>query len=56
MGTERSTKDKQMAATLKERKEERTTGKCAVCYETIPVDSAKGTRYRHVCGGRKERK
>lgn len=50
-GNDRSAKDKQRASYLKSIGEERTEGKCAICYKTISVDCpAKGTKYRHVCG------
>lgn len=35
MAARKSTKDKEMAADLKRRGVERTTGKCVICYATI---------------------
>lgn len=54
-GKDRSTKDKMMASELKKRGIDRTTGKCAVCYAPVTVDSNKGTRFNHKCkiGGMK---
>jgi hypothetical protein len=52
-GNDRSAKDKQRASYLKDQGEERTSGKCAVCYKTIPVDSSK-SRYSHKCGVRQD--
>lgn len=50
----RSDHDKRMAADLKARGVVRTTGRCAVCYAIIAVDSIK-SRYTHMCssGSRK---
>ena len=47
--TDRSTRDKQRAANLKANKVERSTGRCAICYKEVSVDSAKGTRFTHRC-------
>jgi hypothetical protein len=48
-GQSRSQKDKERAAYLKHHGVERTTGRCALCYRIIAVDSAK-SRYSHKCG------
>ena len=44
----RSDKDKAMAADLKSRGIERTTGKCALCYKLISIQSSK-SKYSHLC-------
>jgi hypothetical protein len=47
-GNTRATKDKERAARMKREGVVRTTGRCAVCYRTVAVDSIK-SRYTHVC-------
>lgn len=48
--SDRSTKDKQMAAYMKQHKIDRTTGRCALCYREVTIDNpAKGTRFTHRC-------
>jgi hypothetical protein len=49
-GKARSDRDKNRAAAMKRDGVERTTGRCAVCYATITIDSSK-SRYTHVCQG-----
>jgi hypothetical protein len=49
-GKRRSQKDREMAADLKRRGIERTTGRCALCYRIIVIESCK-SRYRHICRG-----
>ena len=49
-GTDKSTKDKQMAAYMKQHKIDRTTGRCALCYREVTIDNpAKGTKFNHRC-------
>jgi hypothetical protein len=47
-GRAQSAKDQARAAALKALGIERTTGRCAVCYRIIAVDSCK-SRYSHRC-------
>lgn len=51
-GKSRSQKDKEMAARLKRLGIERTTGRCALCYRIIVIESIK-SRYKHICRGGK---
>ena len=44
-GNDRSTKDKQMASYLKDHNIGRTTGKCCICYATIPNDAGAQNHY-----------
>ena len=46
----RKQKDQDRAAMMKRLGIERTTGRCAVCYAIITVDSSK-SRYTHKCRG-----
>lgn len=51
-----SEKDKRLSKYLKDNGIERTTGKCPVCYKTIPNDTFGGTGARNhypaqCCGG-----
>ena len=48
IGKIRSMRDKERAARMKREGVERTTGRCAICYRIIQIDSSK-TRYRHIC-------
>jgi hypothetical protein len=48
--TNRSNRDKKMAAYMKQMGIERTHGRCAICYRIITIDSIK-SRYRHICHG-----
>ena len=49
-GQQRSQHDKQRAAMLKAFGIERTTGRCAKCYNLVTVDNAvKNTRFTHRC-------
>lgn len=43
-------RNKQMAAELKRLGIERTTGRCAVCYQIVECDGPKSRR-RHLCAG-----
>lgn len=45
---QKARRDKQRAAEMKRLGIERTTGRCALCYRLINVDSSK-SRYTHVC-------
>ena len=49
-GKRRQQRDRERAAYMKAQGIERTTGRCAVCYALISVDSSK-SRYRHICRG-----
>jgi len=51
---DKSNKDKEMAAYMKKMGIERTSGKCALCYRTISIDSIKSS-YTHICSGGKIR-
>lgn len=44
----KSNKDKERAATMKRLGIERTTGRCALCYRIISIDSIK-SKYTHKC-------
>lgn len=47
---EQKAKDQARAAYMKERKIERTTGRCALCYKEVTVENAaKGTKFTHRC-------
>lgn len=48
LGQRRSQRDKEKAAELRRRGVVRTTGRCAVCYAIVAVDSVK-SRYNHRC-------
>lgn len=53
--TEQRAKDQARAAYLKERKIERTTGRCALCYKEVTIDNVlKGTKFTHRCFGPKD--
>lgn len=43
-------KNRERAAEMKARGEERTTGRCAQCYAIISVES-RISRYTHICRG-----
>jgi hypothetical protein len=43
-------RDKAQAAYLKRIGQERTSGRCPVCYQIISCDSNQ-SRYRHICPG-----
>lgn len=43
-------KNQAMAARMKDLGIERTTGRCALCYRIITIDSIK-SRYVHICKG-----
>jgi formamidopyrimidine-DNA glycosylase len=45
-----TTKDKKMAAMLKDRGEERTQQRCPQCYRIIACEGPK-SRYTHICKG-----
>lgn len=47
-GRARSQRDKERAARLKRLGDERTTGRCAVCYRIVTIESRK-SRYTHRC-------
>jgi hypothetical protein len=47
-GKARARKDSARAARMKAERVVRTTGRCAVCYRIIAVDSNEST-YRHIC-------
>ena len=47
-GNTRSQRDKERAARMKREGIERTTGRCAVCYKIISIQSRK-SRYTHIC-------
>jgi hypothetical protein len=49
---QKAMRDKQMASELKRIGQERTTGRCAQCYQIITCDGPKSVR-RHVCPGSK---
>lgn len=49
-GKRRQQRDRERAAHLKQQGVERTTGRCALCYAIIAIDSNK-SRYKHICGG-----
>lgn len=44
----RARKNRERAAEMKRLGIERTTGRCAVCYHIVSVDS-RISRYRHIC-------
>lgn len=44
----RARKNRERAAEMKRLGIERTTGRCAVCYHIVTVDS-RISRYRHIC-------
>jgi hypothetical protein len=46
MAAKKSTKDKQMAADLKRRGVERTTGRCVICYKIIGNGRGADNHYR----------
>lgn len=48
MANRKSERDKAMAADLKSRGIERTTGRCALCYKIISIQGPK-SRYSHLC-------
>jgi predicted HNH restriction endonuclease len=47
-GNNRATRDKERAARMRREGIVRTSGRCAVCYRLITVESWK-SRYTHVC-------
>ena len=47
-GQRRSQKDRERAARMRAEGVCRVTGRCAVCYRVVAVDSWKST-YRHIC-------
>lgn len=51
--TEQRTKDQARAAYMKDKKIERTTGRCAICYKEVTIDNTiKGTKFNHRCGSK----
>jgi len=46
----RKQRDMERAAHMKQLGIERTTGRCAVCYRIITIESPK-SRYTHICSG-----
>jgi hypothetical protein len=46
----RTDKDREMAAMLKRLGIERTTGRCALCYCIVSIESSK-SRFTHMCRG-----
>jgi hypothetical protein len=50
---DKSAADKKRASNLKAAGEERTTGRCAICYAVVTVDNVvKGTKFSHRCYGK----